>query len=244
MASLRYLPRTILTVLVGLLGTVLASMVVIGLSRLRPTAPAIEVTARAWSRAWLWAAGAELTVEGSEHVDPARSYIVVANHVSNLDVMVCFLAVPVPIRFLAKKELFRVPVLASAMRAIGIIEIDRQARLAVHEQINFRVRQLVDAGRSLIVYPEGTRARTGSLAPFKKGAFTIAGSVGLPVLPVTIYGSYQAWPPGWKLVRGGPITAVIDRPIETGGVTQADADRLRDETHAVIARRLAELHQS
>jgi 1-acyl-sn-glycerol-3-phosphate acyltransferase len=80
-----------------------------------------------WSRLWLGAAGVDLRVVGGENVDPDRSYVVVANHSSNLDIMACFLALPLPIRFLAKKELFRLPLLATAMRDIGIVEVDRQA---------------------------------------------------------------------------------------------------------------------
>ncbi len=110
--------------------------------------------------------------------------------------MACLLAVPLPIRFLAKKELFRVPVLAQGMRMVGIIEVDREARGAVHSEVNRQSRELIEKGRSLIIYAEGTRPRNGVMKPFKKGAFTMAISSGLPVLPLSIHGSYEAWPPG------------------------------------------------
>ena len=100
------------------------------------SSPLIEKIIRAWSRAWLAASGTKLEVEGAENIDPNRSYVVVANHLSTLDIMACLLAVPLPIRFLAKKELFRVPVLAQGMRMVGIIEVDRQARGAVHSEVN------------------------------------------------------------------------------------------------------------
>lgn len=244
MRRFRHLPRTLLTLVVALSSTVVAAGLVIVAGRVSPASPFIERVAHGWSRLWLLAAGVELTVSGTEHVSPDRSYVVVANHASNLDIMACFLALPVPIRFLAKKELFRVPILAPAMRAIGIVEVDRQARVAVHEQINSQARKLVATGRSVIVYPEGTRSRHGRLGPFKKGAFTMAVSAGLPVLPVTIVGSGEAWPAGSWLVRGGPVTVTIDPPVETEGLTQAATNQLRDDVRAVIEKRLDLLAQS
>jgi 1-acyl-sn-glycerol-3-phosphate acyltransferase len=241
MGTLRYLPRTLLTLLTGVVATLIAALVVIVVARINPTSPWIEKTAHGWSRAWLAAAGVELEVTGSEGIERDRSYVVVANHVSILDIMVSFLAVPIPIRFLAKKELFRIPILASAMRAIGIVEVDRGARGAIHDRINTRARDLVASKRSLIIYPEGTRSRQGGLGPFKKGAFTIAVGSQLPVLPVSIRGSYEAWPPGSPWVRGGKIVVAVDPPIETLGMSQSDTAQLRDTVHGIIEKRLAEL---
>ena len=155
--------------------------------------------------------------------------------------MACLLAVPLPIRFLAKKELFRVPVLAQGMRMVGIIEVDRQARGAVHSEVNRQSRELIEKGRSLIIYAEGTRPRNGVMKPFKKGAFTMAISSGLPVLPLSIHGSYEAWPPGTPLVRGGVITVVLDKPVETEGMSASDTGDLRDQVREVIAGRVEAL---
>ena len=148
---------------------------------------------------------------------------------------------PIPIRFLAKKELFRIPVLAQGMRAVGVIEVDRQARGAVHATVNKQAQQLIEARRSLIIYAEGTRPRDGVLRPFKKGAFTMAISAQLPVLPLTINGSYEAFPPGQIWVHGGMIDVVIDPPIETTGMTNADTGELRDRVYDVISKRLVDM---
>jgi 1-acyl-sn-glycerol-3-phosphate acyltransferase len=232
--------RTGITLFVGMMATLLIGSAVIVVAHVRPSSPFVETLARWWSRWWLVAGGVRLEARGREHVDTDRSYIVVANHRSDFDIMACFLAIPVPIRYLAKKELFRVPVLASAMRSIGVIEIDREAHGTIHDQINRQARALVAAGRSLIIYPEGTRSRDGNMRPFKKGAFTMAISSGLPVLPVTIHGSRDAWPPE-KLVRGGRITVLIDPPIETEGMGHGDIEPLRDRVQTLIAERLEEL---
>lgn len=227
--------RTILTVVIGVLATLLAAPIAIVLGRLRPTSPLIDGLARIWSRVWLWTSGTSLTVEGREHVDRSRSHVVVANHLSVLDIMVCFLAVPLPIRFLAKKELFSVPILAPAMRAIGIVEVDREARSAIHEQVNRQARELVATGRSLIIYPEGTRSRDGTLRSFKKGAFTMAMAGSIPLLPVTIVGTYEAWPAGKPWVFGGEVKAVIHPVIETAGLERGETTRLASEAREVIA---------
>lgn len=230
--------RTALTWIVGVLATIVGALTVIGLVVVSPTSPAIEKTIRWWSRMWLLASGTKLEISGEENIDPNRSYVVVANHQSTLDIMVCFLAIPLPIRYLAKKELFRIPLLAQAMRAVGIIEVDRAARSAVHNSVNRQAKDLIAHNRSLIIYPEGTRPRDGVMRPFKKGAFTMAIASQLPVLPLSMHGTYEAAVPGKPWFRGGPVSAVIDPAIETAGLAHADADALRDETYDIISGRV------
>lgn len=234
-------PRTIITVVVGVTATIIAVALLAVMVVIDDSSPLIERIIRVWSRVWLAASGTKLEVEGAENIDPKRSYVVVANHLSTLDIMACLLAVPLPIRFLAKKELFRVPVLAQGMRMVGIIEVDREARGAVHSEVNRQSRELIEKGRSLIIYAEGTRPRNGVMKPFKKGAFTMAISSGLPVLPLSIHGSYEAWPPGTPLVRGGVIKVILDKPVETEGMTTSDTGDLRDQVREVIAGRVEAL---
>jgi 1-acyl-sn-glycerol-3-phosphate acyltransferase len=221
--------------------TIVGALAVITVVVIDPASPAIEKVIRWWSRVWLAASGTKLTVEGREVVDDDRSYIVVANHLSTLDIMVCFLAVDLPIRYLAKKELFRIPLLAQAMRAVGIIEVDREARSAIHNSVNRQAKDLIANHRSLIIYAEGTRPRDGIMKRFKKGAFTMAIASQLPVLPLSIHGTYEAAVPGKPWFKGGAVTAIVDPPIETAGMTQADADALRERVHEIIAKRVRDL---
>ncbi len=234
-------PRTIITVVAGVTATIVAVALLAIMVVIDDRSPLIERIIRVWSRVWLAASGTKLEVEGAENIDPKRSYVVVANHLSTLDIMACLLAVPLPIRFLAKKELFRVPVLAQGMRMVGIIEVDREARGAVHSEVNRQSRELIEKGRSLIIYAEGTRPRNGVMKPFKKGAFTMAITSGLPVLPLSIHGSYEAWPPGTPLVRGGVIKVILDKPVETEGMTTSDTGDLRNQVREVIAGRVEAL---
>jgi 1-acyl-sn-glycerol-3-phosphate acyltransferase len=127
------------------------------------------------------------------------------------------------------------------MRAIGIIEVDRSARSSIHLSVNRQASQLIANRRSLIIYPEGTRPRDGVMKPFKKGAFTMAIASELPVLPLSIHGTYEAAAPGKPWFRGGPVTAIIDPPIPTDGMTPGDADALRDRVRELIAKRVSDL---
>lgn len=231
--------RTVFTSVVGLLVTLVAAPTVVVIATFNDSSPWIDRIIRSWSRAWLAASQTELKVVGRENVDPETSYVVVCNHLSALDIMACFLAVPLPIRYLAKKELFRIPILAQGMRSVGIIEVDRSARSAIHAQVNRRAKELVDKGRSLIIYPEGTRPRDGVLDPFRKGAFTMAIASQLPVLPVTIHGSYEAWRPGTLWVKGGEITVIVDEPIPTIGLDQSDSGDLTNQVYRIIADHVA-----
>ena len=139
-------PRTIITVVAGVTATIVAVALIAVMVVVNDSSPLIEKIIRGWSRVWLAVSGTKLEIEGAENIDPNRSYVVVANHLSALDIMACLLAVPLPIRFLAKKELFRVPVLAQGMRMVGIIEVDRQARGAVHSEVNRQSRELIEKG--------------------------------------------------------------------------------------------------
>jgi len=233
--------RTILTWVAGVFATIVGGISVMVLAFVDSSSPRIESVIRWWSRTWLKASGTRLTVEGLENIDPEQSYVVVANHLSTLDIMVCFLTVPLPIRYLAKKELFRIPLLAQAMRSVGIIEVDRAARGAIHSSVNRQAKELIEHNRSLIIYAEGTRPRDGVMKPFKKGAFTMAIASQLPILPLSIHGTYEAAVPGKPWFRGGSVTAIIDGAIPTEGMTQADADALRMRVREIIAKRVTDL---
>jgi 1-acyl-sn-glycerol-3-phosphate acyltransferase len=241
MSWLIVVPRTVLTWVTGVVVTIWGAISVMAIALVNDTSPWIDRVIRGWSRAWVWASGTKTEVEGVEHVDPERSYVVVANHLSAIDIMVCFLAVRLPIRYLAKKELFRIPILAQGMRAVGIIEVDRAARGAIHGAVNRQAKELIEKKRSLIIFAEGTRPRDGVLRPFKKGAFTMAIANGLPILPVSIHGSYQAFRPGRPWVRGGPVRVVIHEAAETAGLTPADTGALRDRIHRVISEQVRAL---
>ena len=201
---------------------------------LRPDSPVVERLIRAWSRAFVRAAGSRLTIEGRGKVDVAGQYVFVANHLSNLDIPVMFLTAPVPIRYLAKKEVYKIPMVAMAMRKIGIVKVDRGGGNAMHSVVNAGVAAAKARGHSLIIFPEAHRSISGDLRTFKKGAFRIAIANGLPVVPVTIEGTWEVWPPGSKLFYPGKVQTRVHDPISTTGLTLGDIDELRKKVHEII----------
>ncbi|HSR43631.1 MAG TPA: lysophospholipid acyltransferase family protein [Acidimicrobiia bacterium] len=225
--------RTVLAITVAGLATWIAAWSVTFLAWRDKSAERIERVINWWARTILAGAGVTLSVAGQEHVDPTRSYVVVSNHQAALDIPAHFLALPVPIRFLAKKELFGVPILGTALRAIGIVEVDRQAGAAVHGQINSHSAEVIRRGHSILVYAEGTRFRDGKVHAFKRGAFAIAIDSGLPILPVMVHGGHLVWPQR-RPIFGGPMKVTISEPIETSGLTRRDVVMLRDLTKQKI----------
>lgn len=227
--------RSALTFAVGIPFTAVCAVAVILHTLMRPPGGWIDRIPGLWSRVWCGVAGVRVTVEGLEHIDTEQPYVVISNHQSGFDIFAHFAALPVPIRFLAKQELFKIPLFGLAMRKIGIVEVDRGAGRAAHEAVNRGAAENMRLGRSLMVYPEGTRSRDGNMLPFKKGAFSIARNLRMPILPTAITGSRAVWSPGSKLIRPGRIRVTILDPISTEGLTLRDLDGLSKEAYARIA---------
>lgn len=226
--------RAALTYAVMGAATILYGTTVIVIGLLRPASPLMDRIASHWGRVFCWMAGVRLTVRGLEHIQPGVSYVVVSNHLSNFDTMSHLAGLPLPIRFLAKAELFRIPVFGAALRAVGMVRVDRGGGRAEHGAINRETARAVELGRSLMIYPEGTRPRDGRMKKFKKGAFTIARNLQVPVLPTAIVGSREVWSPGRKLIRPGPIRVTVMAPRPTAGLEKAELNQLVKEVEACV----------
>ena len=228
--------RSVLTFAVGIPVTAACAVVVILHTLLRPPGGLLDRVPGFWGRTWCRVAGVKLTVEGLERIDPEQAYVVISNHQSAFDIFAHFAALPVPIRFLAKQELFKIPLFGAAMRRIGIVEVDRGAGRATHQAVNRGAAANMSLGRSLMIYPEGTRSRDGAMLPFKKGAFAIARNLGVPIVPTAITGSREVWSPGSKMIRAGHITVTILDPISTENMTLRDLSGLTEHAHSLIAK--------
>ncbi len=226
------------TVMIALTAVTAVALTVVGL--IAPSAGITEFLIRFWSATGMRLAGVRLEVRGAEHVGRGP-YVVVANHISVLDILVHFHGIPVPVRFLAKRELFRIPLLGAALRSIGVVEVDRRGTAAALDRINRQARRVIAKGESLIVYPEGTRSRSGELQRFKLGAFVIAAHTGVPVVPATVYGTREVMKADSMWIRGGPVTLVIDEPIWPEGTDRADIAQLAKRSRAIIEERYDEL---
>lgn len=203
-------------------------------ARIRPRSRLIPWIIRNWGRTFLFVTGTRVTVTGADRLDPEASYVFTGNHTSNLDIPVLLGRLPSQIRFLAKAELFGVPILGPAMRAVHMVETNRTAGPAAHRAINSQVRTVIGEGLSLAIFPEGTRSRDGSLMAFKKGAFRIAVDSEIAIVPITILGASRAWPAGNKIVYGGRIELVIHEPISTAGLARDGIDALRDRARETV----------
>ena len=189
--------------------------------------------ARWWSWLLLWGAGVDLQVRIEEPLDPKRPYVFAANHLSTVDIWALFVAIPRPIRFIAKKQLGQIPLFGWAMAAGRFIFIDRKNPAAAKRSINLAVERIRD-GSSVVIFPEGTRSRDGRLAPFKKGGIHLAANAGVKVVPVAIRGAGHIMPPGGLWVRPGPVMVELGAPIDvspemTSVEREALVERVRDE---------------
>jgi 1-acyl-sn-glycerol-3-phosphate acyltransferase len=150
-----------------------------------------------------------------------------------------FLAVPRPIRLLAKKQLARIPLFGWVMSAGRFIFIDRQNAVAARRSIEEAGRRIHD-GESVAIFPEGTRTRDGTLGPFKKGGFHLALKAGVPIVPVALRGTRELMPSGSLLLRSGHITVVLGEPIPTQGLDDADRASLSERVRGAVAAMLTE----
>lgn len=175
----------------------------------------LRMAARCWAPGLLWGSGAKLVVRGVDRVDWTRPHVVVANHQSMMDICVLFRAIPVPLQFLLKQELSRLPLVGAYAKAMGMIFVERSSAREATKRMR-EAAQLVKAGATLCVFPEGTRSHDGEVLPFKSGAFQIALDSGADVVPVAIEGSGKVLSLGGLFrVRPGTITVTIGAPLRT-----------------------------
>ena len=186
-----------------------------------------------WSRIALALAGVKLVVKGLEQVPTGQPIIFMGNHQSNFDVPSLFLAVPVKFSWIAKEELFRIPVFGHSMRRAGYIPVDPHGGRRAHKSLDDAATKIRE-GRIIVIFPEGTRSKDGSLLPFKKGGFLLASKAGVQVVPFTINGSIRINPPPTLYLRPGTVTITFSAPIPPEPITE----KLMAEVHTAISSRL------
>lgn len=157
--------------------------------------------------------GVRVEIVGLDRLDPTRAYIFMSNHVSNLDPPIQIPLIPRRTSVMVKKELFKTPVLGSAMRMASLIPVDRGNRDAGIDAVR-EAKRVVEQGISMTIYPEGHRSFDGKLLPFKKGPFYLAVECGVPVVPVTLAGTHYAMPKGRFAIKPGVVKVIFHSPIE------------------------------
>lgn len=174
----------------------------------------IDRIARTWASIHLKVAGVSVLLKGADNV--ARPpFLLMSNHQSALDIYVLLAAMPISFKFVAKRELFRIPLFGWAIKKAGYISIDRanpREALKAIEEAAGKLRE----GTPVLIFPEGHRSHDGKLLPFMKGAFSLASRAGVPVVPLAIIGSSTLQPSGSILsapAHKGQVTISVGKPI-------------------------------
>ena len=216
-----------------------------GIATLAMAVPAILVSAfdrggprssaivAAWARSVLWLAGVDVVVEGRERLPAEGGQLFVSTHESMLDIPALFVVVPPRTRFVAKRELFGIPLFGQAIRMLGFVPVDREDRRAAVAALGHAA-ELLRSQRPILVFPEGTRSPDGRLLPFKRGAFALAHQLALPVIPVACRGGARCLPPRSLSVRPGTMTLTIGRVLDPSRDDDSTRNSIMEATRAEI----------
>jgi 1-acyl-sn-glycerol-3-phosphate acyltransferase len=186
-------------------------------------------------------AGVRVETEGLERLDPARAYIFMTNHVSNLDPPIQIPLIPGRTSVMVKKELFKTPILGPAMRLASLVPVDRGNREAGIDAVQ-AAKKVVQQGISMTIYVEGKRSLDGKLLPFKKGPFYLAMECGVPVVPMTITGTHYAMPKTRFAIKPGVVKVIFHPPIEPNDFGSREA--LMEKVRAAIESGLPEEYRN
>lgn len=178
-------------------------------------------------------AGIRIQTEGLEFIAFGQNYLFLANHQSYCDPPALIARVPRNVRLVLKKELRRIPLLGAIMSLGGFIFIDRRQGTKALKQMLAGAHQ-IRQGHSFLIYPEGTRTRTGRLEDFKEGPFALAIESGVPIIPVTVSGSFAIMPPLQLRLKPGTIKLTFHRPITTTGLRQSNRHSLINQVRQAI----------
>jgi 1-acyl-sn-glycerol-3-phosphate acyltransferase len=193
------------------------TVIIAGLFRVKDKPDGIyDKVPRWWSSAVLWAAGIKVRVHGLENAGGGEPRIFASNHVSWFDVPALARMLP-RYKFVAKAELFKVPIFGGGMRAAGMIEIQRDNRKAAFGAYEVAAER-IQAGNSVVVFPEGTRGHAYPLRPFKKGPFVLAIAAGVPIVPIIVHGTIEIMPKGSLWAHPGTIDIHLLEPVSTKSV--------------------------
>jgi 1-acyl-sn-glycerol-3-phosphate acyltransferase len=230
------------TVLAGLL-VVLFTLILIPLLLLcfifRMRRPLFGV-AKFALRLTAFAAGLKVEVSGLEHIGRKRAYVFMSNHLSFIDGPLLFLLIPQPVQVILKKQLFRIPVIGLGMSYLGFVPVDRRGIKQGRRAIDRAAHLIRQKRYSFLIFPEGTRSRDGRLQPFKRGGFFLAAEAGVPILPLSIEGTFALMPRGSFFIRSGRIRIRFHSALPVGRAKDDGLTETMARTRAAIVSGLSE----
>lgn len=183
-----------------------------------------------WSRIILALSGVKVKIKGLENIPRDRPVIFLSNHQGAFDIPALQGFLPVQFRWVAKKSLFKIPIIGWSMTLAGYVGIDRDNPAEALKNME-EAAEKMKKGTSVLVFPEGTRSTTGELLPFKRGAFMLARKSGVPIVPVAIRGTTGIMKKGSLLINPADVVISVGAPIATDGSDEKD---LRSKTKKVI----------
>jgi 1-acyl-sn-glycerol-3-phosphate acyltransferase len=187
-----------------------------------------------WSPGILFILGAKTKVTGLENINKSKTYVVMVNHSSYLDIPTLFRILPLNLHFIAKKELKKVPFLGWYMMATGMIFVNRGNSKEARQSI-VDAAELIKDGKTVLIFPEGTVSKSGEIMRFKKGGFHLTHQSGVEILPVSLKGTNAIWPSDSNTnFKRGIIEINIGKPIVTSTYGVGDLNNLLDEVKVTI----------
>jgi len=223
----------------GLLLTLLAGWLTVLAAMIWTPEIASRYVAATWARIICLMTPVGVTVEGAENADPGRSYVVVCNHQSQYDIFLVYGWLKLDLKWVLKAELRKAPGVGIGCEKAGHIFVDRANPEKARQSVSDALKRVGD-GVGILFFAEGTRSQDGKLRPFKKGAFRVATSQNIPILPVTIIGTRDIQRSKSLFIFPGRVKMVIHPAIEVDGESQADIRDLMTRTREAIASVLPE----
>lgn len=191
--------------------------------------------ARSWARCLLFVSGVRVRAEGLDKIDLTKPYVIAANHASYMDTPVILTYIRLQFRFMAKEELFKIPLLGTHLKTAGHVSVPRNDPRAAVRTMNEAAVNIREKGISMLIFPEGGRTRTGELQDFKEGVASIAIKAGVPIVPVGLTGTRAVVPMGSAVVRPGRVTLRVGDPILTEGMNPKERQALTAQVRESIA---------
>lgn len=189
---------------------------------------------RVWGRVMCALALTRIKINANENIDPEKSYIFVANHQSMFDIFLIYGYLNAKFKWIMKMELRRTPLLGKACESMGHIFVDRSSPMRAQKSLEAAKDRLFQGNNSIFLFPEGTRSSNGKIGRFKRGAFTIARDLHLPIIPVTISGAYNVLPKGGWHITPGSITMTIHNPIDTTNLTDDNLNEMIEQVKNTV----------
>ena len=222
---------------IGLIITILTAITTIFISPFSKSAKWGYYPAIVWARLLCWLAFVRVRIVGRDLYDEQKSYIFVANHQSIYDIFPIYGYIGSRFVWIMKKEIEKIPFIGRACSAAGHIFIDRSSAIKSKRSMDIAERKLRN-GLSVVIFAEGRRTRDGHLGAFKRGAFSIAADLHLPVVHITINGAYDVLPTGSCLIHPGTIELIFHQPLDTQALTHDNLNEFVEQTRNIIAQDL------